>query len=122
MTSMEIASLLEEPEIPGFDQEGDAPRRSRLFIVAVGVALLLGLGLGAYFLVSSHSSSASGSSPGIQQTTVPQPATARTAPAPIVVHTGGGAPVPSSGYFTVKNPFAPKIIQSGPASSPLPSG
>ncbi|MGC9154400.1 MAG: hypothetical protein ACP5HZ_02005 [Ferrimicrobium sp.] len=122
MTSMEIASLLEEPQVPEVGQEETRHRRPRLLFVVVGVVLLVGLGVGAYFVLAGHPPSTNTAVADTQHPSVPSSETGRSAPAPVVAHAAASAPVPSSEYFTVKNPFVPKMIQTGPGSSTLPSG
>lgn len=118
MTSMEIRSLLEEAE-PSELEEGDGAKRRprRLLILTVAIAVFV-VGLVGYFVLANHASSVSSqtvTSGAQSRSGGPTPAQATT-PAPGVSSTAG-VPVPSTEYFSVKNPFAPRISQSGSASS-----
>jgi flagellar basal body-associated protein FliL len=117
MTSMEIRSLLEESEPPESEEGGGDRHRSRqLLLVALALVVLV-VGLVGYFVLASHPAPVSATTTTSATGTKVASSTPGQASAPIESRSSTGVPVPASQYFSVKNPFVPKISQSGSSSS-----
>ncbi len=118
MTSMEIRSLLEESEPPELEEGGRDRHRSRqLLLVALALVVLVA-GLVGYFVLASHPAPVNAPTTSNSTGTKLGSSTPGQASAPIESRSSTGVPVPANQYFSVKNPFVPKISQSG-SSSPV---